>query len=171
MQGIDGNPPLYMLVAWLSAQLPYPAATEAKLFVLNVAIAGATLIVLFRLARLFVAFEAALAALALLLVTNAAFIEPVLHPRAYPLFLLCAATAALMALRWQERGERRDGVLFALACVALAPEPHSRAPLCADDRRERRPRQRRACRSAAGTARVRCRCCPPCWRWRSGSRR
>ena len=120
VQGIDGNPPLYMLLAWVTARLPFPAAAEAKLFVLNVAIAGATLIVLFRLARVFVAFEAALAALALLLLTNFAFIEPVLHPRAYPLYLLCAAAAALTALRWQECGARRDGVLFALACVALA---------------------------------------------------
>lgn len=117
--GIDGNPPLYMTLAWLVARLPV-GTVEVKLFVLNIAIGAALLVVLFRLARRFVCFECALTAIGLMLFASPLLIEAMLHLRTYPLFILCTAAAALFQLRLLHRWSRADALALAGCCCMLA---------------------------------------------------
>ena len=117
--GIDGNPPLYMTLAWLVARLPV-GTVEAKLLALNLAIGAALLATLFRIARRFVCFECALAAIALMLFANPILTEAVLHLRTYPLFILCTAASALFQLRLLRAWSRADALGLAACCCALA---------------------------------------------------
>ena len=117
--GIDGNPPLYMTLAWLVARLPV-GTVEAQLLAFNIAIAAALLAVLFRIARRFVCLECALTAIALMLFANPILIEAVLHLRTYPLFILCAAASALFQLRLLHAWSRADALGLAACCCALA---------------------------------------------------
>ena len=117
--GIDGNPPLYMTLAWLVARLPF-GTVETKLLSVNIALGAALLVVLFRIARRFVCFESALAAIALMLFANPVLIEAVLHLRTYPLFILCTAASALFQLRLLRAWSRADAIGLAACCCALA---------------------------------------------------
>src|SRR5581483_517577 len=114
--GIDGNPPLYLTLAWLViAPLQKLVSSVVTLKLANLLIAAAGVVVLGRLARRLVSIAA------LLFVTlSVSFIYDASVLRTYALYFLAAALAALFQQRLIERRQGSDIVWLALANVALA---------------------------------------------------
>jgi hypothetical protein len=118
--GIDGNPPLYLTVAWLIIQpLPGLVSAVAVLKLVNLAFAGAAVIALCRVARRTVSSGACWIGAVLFVTLNDGFIYAASELRTYAIYMLMAAAAMLFQLRLIERGGRGDVALAALAYVGL----------------------------------------------------
>jgi hypothetical protein len=119
--GLDGNPPLYMTVAWLIiAPLPKLVSSVAMLKLANLVAAAAGVAVLGQLSRRIVSPAATWIGALLFVTLSVGFIYDASVLRHYALYFLAAALAALCQQRLIERGQRSDIVLLALANVALA---------------------------------------------------
>ncbi len=119
--GLDGNPPLYMTVAWLIAHsLPKLVSSVAALKLANLLAAAFGVAVLGQLARRVVSPAAAWIGALLFVTLSNGFIYDASVLRHYALYFLCAALAALFQQRLIERRRRSDVAWLALANVALA---------------------------------------------------
>ena len=119
--GIDGNPPLYLTLAWLvitPSQKLVSSVVTLKLA--NLLVAAAAVVVLGRLARRLVSIAASRIGALLFVTLSVSFIYDASVLRTYALYFLAAALAVLCQQRLIERGRRSDIVWLALANAALA---------------------------------------------------
>jgi hypothetical protein len=120
ISGIDGNPPLYLTMAWLIVHaIPQAMSAAAVLKLASVALTAAAIFALFRIGRR-VASAAACWIGVILMVTlnnNVSFVA--LELRTYALYFLMAALAVLFQQRLIERRRTRDLVVLALIYVGL----------------------------------------------------
>jgi hypothetical protein len=114
--GIDGNPPLYLTLAWLIAHAtPQALSPVAVLKVTNVAFAMTATFVLYRIGRRVASASALWIGAFLFALLNDNLIYVALELRTYALYFLMAALAVLFQQRLIER--RRSGDVVALALI------------------------------------------------------
>lgn len=117
--GIDGNPPLYLTLAWMIARavpwLPWVAVLKG----VNVLLTAAALLALYRLGLRAASRTAAWIAVFLLAALNDSVVFVAFELRAYALYFLLAALCALFQQRLVERRRRRDVGALAALYVAL----------------------------------------------------
>jgi hypothetical protein len=119
--GLDGNPPLYMTMAWLIIQpLPSLVSSVATLKLVNLVAAAAGVVVLGQLARRIVSPAASWIGALLFVTLSSGFAYDASVLRHYALYFLAAALAVLCQQRLIERRRRSDIAWLALANVALA---------------------------------------------------
>lgn len=119
--GIDGNPPLYLTLAWLIVQLsPKLASSVAILKLVSLVIAAAGVVVLGQLARRLVSSAACWIGALLFVTLTSAFVYDASVLRTYALYFLAAALATFCQQRLIERRQPSDVLWLALADVALA---------------------------------------------------
>lgn len=120
ISGIDGNPPLYLTMAWLIVHaIPQAMSAAAVLRLTSVALTAVAILALYREGRR-VASAAACWIGVILMVTlnnNVAFVA--LELRTYALYFLMAALAVLFQQRLIERRQTSDHVALALIYVGL----------------------------------------------------
>ena len=120
VSGIDGNPPLYLTLAWLiSHAAPAALPTVAVLKTANLVITIAAMVILYRISLRVVSATAAWIGMFLLLALSNNISIVAFELRTYALYLLLAATAIWLQQRLIERCRTLDAVLLALACAAL----------------------------------------------------
>jgi len=114
--GIDGNPPLYMTVAWLIAHAtPAALSSVAALKLANLALTIAAIFALYRIGRRVASALACWIGTFLFAALNDNLIHAALELRTYALYFLVAALAVLFQQRLIER--RRTGDLIVLALL------------------------------------------------------
>jgi hypothetical protein len=118
--GIDGNPPLYLTVAWLIAHAVPPALPAvAVLKLTNVALTMAASFALYRIGRRVASAPACWIGTFLFAALNDNLIYVALELRTYALYFLMAALAVLFQQRLIERRQARDIVALALLYAGL----------------------------------------------------
>src|ERR1700752_4751167 len=121
VNGLDGNPPLYMTAGWLIIHpLPKLVSAVATLKLVNLLMAAAGVAVLGLLARRLVSSAACWIGALLFVTLSFGFIYDASVLRHYALYFLAAASAALCQQRLIERRQPSDIAWLALAHVALA---------------------------------------------------
>lgn len=123
VRGVDGNPPLYLSLAWALTRL-VPAAPEQVLRPLNLLLFAATAVLLYRIGRRVASPAATTAALAVLPAVDGMAGYALTEVRTYALYLFLVAATLAAALRVVDRP--RAGRTAALAGVGvLASLAHS----------------------------------------------
>jgi len=118
--GIDGNPPLYLTVAWsIVHALPQAVSSVTALKLTNVALTMAATVALYRAGRRVASAPACWAGLFLFGALNDNLLYVALELRTYALFLLMAALALLLQQRLIERQKPRDVAALALVYAGL----------------------------------------------------
>ncbi len=118
VRGVDGNPPLYMALAWALTHA-VPAAPELVLRLFNLAALAGTAVLLYRLGRRVADPLGVAAGLAILCATDDTVGYALLETRTYALYLLAtAATLAAAVHLIDEPTRRRTAALAALGVVA-----------------------------------------------------
>ncbi|MDB5616950.1 hypothetical protein [Tardiphaga sp.] len=118
--GIDGNPPLYLTLAWLIARaVPAFLSSVVVLKAVNVLVTAAALLALYRLGLRAASQTAAWIAVFLVAALNDNVLFVAFELRAYALYFLLAALCALFEQRLIERGRKRDFGALAVLYVAL----------------------------------------------------
>jgi hypothetical protein len=119
--GIDGNPPLYLTLAWLVVQLlPKAFPSVALLKLVNLGLAATGVAVLCRLARRLASPVACWIGALMFITLDEAFVYVASELRTYALYFLIAALAALCQQRLMEDCRSPNVVLLALVNVGLA---------------------------------------------------
>ncbi|MCA6116220.1 hypothetical protein J6524_15140 [Bradyrhizobium sp. WSM 1738] len=119
--GIDGNPPLYLTLAWFILQLlPKAVPSVLLLKLVNLGLAACAVAVLFRLARRLASPAACWIGALMFITLGEAFIYVASELRTYALYLLIAALAALCQQRLIEDCRLPNVAWLALANVSLA---------------------------------------------------
>ena len=119
--GIDGNPPLYLTLAWFILQLlPKAIPSVLILKLVNLGLAGSGVAVLFRLARRLASPAACWIGALMFITLGEAFIYVASELRTYALYLLMAALAALCQQRLIEDRRLPNVAWLALVNVGLA---------------------------------------------------
>jgi Dolichyl-phosphate-mannose-protein mannosyltransferase len=123
--GVDGNPPLYLTLAWLIAHVtPSGISPVAVLRLLNVLATIGAIAALYRVSTRVASTLASWIAVFLLAGLNDNVIFVALELRTYALYFLMAALAILLQQRLIERRRRID--LFALGlCYAALVQTHT----------------------------------------------
>ena len=118
--GIDGNPPLYLTLAWLIARVvPGALSSVAVLKAVNLLVTAAALLALYRLGLRAASRSAAWIAVFVVAALNDNVLYVALELRAYALYFLLAALCALFQQRLIERGRKRDVAALAALHMAL----------------------------------------------------
>ena len=118
--GIDGNPPLYLTMAWLIVQaIPQAMSAAAVLKLANVALTAAAIFALYRLGRRIASATACWIGVFLFATLNGNVIFVALELRTYALYFLMAALAVLFQQRLIERRQTRNIAVLALIYVGL----------------------------------------------------
>lgn len=120
VSGIDGNPPLYLTVAWLLAHaLPSSVSTATWLKAANLLLAAAATVVLCRVSRRAASAPAAWMGAFLFVTLNDNLTYVAFELRTYALYFLLAALAVLFQQRLIERHRPRDIALLGIVYAAL----------------------------------------------------
>lgn len=118
LRGVDGNPPLYMSLAWLLAPAAH-AEPERILRSANLALMAATAVLMYRLGRRLAAPASVAAALALLPAVDGTVGFALLEVRTYALYLFLVTATLWAALRVVDRPlPGRAALLSAVAVLA-----------------------------------------------------
>jgi hypothetical protein len=118
--GIDGNPPLYLTVAWLIVHaMPQAFSPVVVLKLTNVAMTMAATFALYRVSRRVASALACWIGALLFAALNDNLIYTALELRTYALYFLMAALAVLFQQRLIERRRTRDIVVLALLYAGL----------------------------------------------------
>jgi hypothetical protein len=118
--GIDGNPPLYLTIAWLIVHaLPQAVWPVAALKLTNVALTMAATVALYRAGRRVASMLACWAGLFLFAALNDNLLYVALELRTYALFFVMAALALLFQQRLIERQKPSDVAALALIHAGL----------------------------------------------------
>ena len=120
ISGIDGNPPLYLTMAWLIVHaIPQAMSAAAVLKLANVALTAAAIFALYRLGRRVASATACWIGVFLFATLNGNVTFVALELRTYALYFLMAALAVLFQQRLIERRQTRDIAVLALIYVGL----------------------------------------------------
>jgi len=120
ISGIDGNPPLYLTVAWLIVHaIPQAISAAAVLKLVNVALTAAAIFALYRAGQRVASATACLIGVFLLATLNDNVTYVALELRTYALYFLMAALALLFQQRMIERRQTRDIAVLALIYAGL----------------------------------------------------
>jgi hypothetical protein len=118
--GIDGNPPLYLTVAWLIVHAMPPAVSPvAALEFTNFALAMAATFALYRLSRRVASATACWIGTFLFAALNDNLIYIAIELRTYALYFFMAALAVLFQQRLIERRRPRDAAMLGLIYAGL----------------------------------------------------
>ncbi len=118
--GIDGNPPLYLTVAWLiDHAIPRALSPAAVLKLTNVAMAVAATVILYRISRRVASMLACWIGVFLFAALNDNLIYIALELRGYALYFLMAALAMLFQQRSIERRGAGDVITLGMLYSGL----------------------------------------------------
>ncbi len=121
VSGIDGNPPLYLTIAWLMAHaLPSSVSIAAWLKAANLLMAAAATVILYRVSRRAASALAAWMGAFLFVTLNDNLAYVAFELRTYALYFLLAAFAVLFQQRLNVRHRPRDIALLGIIYAALA---------------------------------------------------
>lgn len=120
VSGIDGNPPLYLTLAWLVAHaMPSSVATVTVLKAANLILTGIAVVILCRLGRRAASSLAVWMGAFLFAALNDNLLYVALELRTYALYFMLAALAVLLQQRLIERRRPRDVAWLAAVFAAL----------------------------------------------------
>lgn len=120
ISGIDGNPPLYLTMAWLIVHaIPQAMSAAAVLKLASVALTAAAIFALYRVGRRVASATACWIGVFLFATLNNNVTFVALELRTYALYFLMAALAVLFQQRLIERRQTRDIAVLALIYVGL----------------------------------------------------
>ena len=117
LRGVDGNPPLYLSLAWLLTHR-LPVAPEQALRLVNLVVLAAAALLLYRIARRFADPLSAATGLTLLCGVDGLVGYALLEVRTYALYLALVVATLWATLRLVDRPSRRRVV--ALAGIGVA---------------------------------------------------
>jgi hypothetical protein len=118
--GMDGNPPLYLTLAWLIAQAtPSAISPVAVLRLVNVMATIGAVFALYRVSTRVASGLAAWIGVFLFVTMNDNVVFVALELRTYALYFLMAALAILLQQRLIERRQTSDLILLGLCYIAL----------------------------------------------------
>jgi hypothetical protein len=121
VEGIDGNPPLYLTAAWLIIRpLPNLVPSIALLKLVNLAFTVAAAFALYRVGRRIASSGACWIGVVLFITLDDNVLFVASELRTYALFLFTAAAAVLFQQRLIELRRPRDTFLATLAYLGLA---------------------------------------------------
>jgi hypothetical protein len=119
--GIDGNPPLYLTLAWILARAaPSSESVVALLRTENLVLTIAATVILYRLSLRAASVLAAWIGVFLFVALNTNLAVLATELRTYALYYFLAVLAVLLQQRLSERGRLTDAVLLAIGYAALA---------------------------------------------------
>ncbi|HEY9216120.1 MAG TPA: hypothetical protein VIQ29_25095 [Ancylobacter sp.] len=119
--GIDGNPPLYLTLAWLLAHAtPEPIPVVAVLRAANLMLIMAAVFLLYRVSLRAASRLAAWAGGFLFVAMNANLVVLAFDLRTYAIYFMLSALAVLLQQRLIERDRSSDATWLGLSYVALA---------------------------------------------------
>jgi hypothetical protein len=120
ISGIDGNPPLYLTMAWLIVHaIPQAISSVAALKLTNVALTVVATVALYRVSRRAASATACWIGVFLFATLNDNVTFVALELRTYALYFLMAALAVLFQQRLIERGRVSDTAMLALVYAGL----------------------------------------------------